>query len=58
MKHYTRGVLRRNNRLVRPRTRLRTVRLEGPRYVHGRRSKRCTSVWTLRPRRLSSEVPA
>jgi hypothetical protein len=58
MNHYTRSALRRNNRQLRYRARLRSLRAEGPRYVHARRSKRCTSVWTLRARRLSPEARA
>jgi hypothetical protein len=36
----------------------RLLRLTGPRFINGRRSKRMTAVWTLRARRLSSEVIA
>ena len=36
----------------------RSLKWHGPRFVRGRRSLRSTEVWTLRPRRLSNEVPA
>jgi len=56
MYHYTRGALRRNK--YDRQHKLRSLRRHGPRYVKGRRSTRYTSVWTLRPRRLNTEVPA
>jgi hypothetical protein len=36
--------------------RRRILRWHGPRYVRGRRSTRLTTVWALRPRRLSDGV--
>lgn len=38
--------------------RLRSLRLQGPRFIRGRRSIKLTTVWTLKPRRLASEVLA
>jgi hypothetical protein len=35
----------------------RSLRRHGPRYVHARRAKRLTAVWTLRPRHLIERVP-
>ena len=32
------------------------LRWYGPRYVYGRRSKRMTVVWTVRPRRMKVGV--
>lgn len=55
MYQYTRNPIRRNSH-ERSRGRRQPVRWHGPRFVQGRRSRRITTVWILRLRRLSGQV--
>lgn len=44
------------NGFERRKRKLRFLRMTGPHYVVGRRSRRMTAVWRLRPRRLAQEA--
>jgi hypothetical protein len=57
MFEYTIIATQRNKRRSRG-SRLRSIRWHGPRFIRGRRARRLTTVWTLKPRRLNHEVPA
>ena len=54
MLEYTTNARQRNRR----RDRVHCLRWHGPRFVRGRRTTRLTTVWSLKPRRLATEVPA